>query len=166
MCATTECKMSLMIAYSNDLECAICYKPITKTFINCSEPCKKVFHVSCMEQMMDQTEEQANEMGQNAEHKCCYCRRDFDINEYYLQLLARRLMTLKAGGYHVYDALEEVRKQMKENDGKDIEYDIYEIRDVSYQKKPKQSNRAVFEKKTASHQPRIRVKQNIGGRRR
>jgi hypothetical protein len=46
-----------------------------------------------------------------------------------------------------------------------MEYAIYEFRDDTFVKKPKQSNRAAFTKKKITT-PRIRVKQNIGGRRR
>jgi hypothetical protein len=156
-----------MLAHSNDLECAICYTPIVKTFFMCSAPCGKVFHVSCMEQTIEQTEEVASEMDQEPEHKCCYCRRTFNIKMYSLQLLGRYFINLKAGGYNVEAALDAIRTQLKNGEEEEfIVYNIYEMCDLSYMKKPKQSKRAVFQKKTVKYQPRIRIKQNIGGRRR
>ena len=163
---STESNPVLMTIRSNtcaDLECSICYKPITKTFFQCSAPCNKIFHVNCMQQMMEQAEETAWEEDEEAEHKCCYCRRSIDVNKYCLHLLARRLVTLHAGGYEVRDAMKMVKKQMMDEDPEDIEYSIYELHETHYIKKPKQPKRTEYKKKMPK---RITIKQNIGGRRR
>jgi hypothetical protein len=122
-----------------------------------------------MEKTMEQTEEAAYDADEEAHHRCCYCRRDINVNKYELQLFARHLLTLRANGHDVHDALKKIETQMKTGVYDDeIVYEIFEIRDVIYhQKKPKQSKRAEYQKKTLKpKQPRIRVKQNIGGRRR
>ncbi len=48
---------------STELECFICYKKINKRYFQCGSPCSKVFHTGCIEKMMEQTEESANETG-------------------------------------------------------------------------------------------------------
>jgi hypothetical protein len=160
---------------SIDFECAICYKSISKTFFQCNEPCNKLFHTHCVEQMMEQAEEAAYEEDKDAHHRCCYCRRDTDMNNYFLQLLARRLLTMRTGGYDVSEALNQVVDQIQdginenEDGSSDDSYNIYEIRDIAHMKKPKQSKRTAFKKNNAARQmskPRISVKRNIGGRRR
>jgi hypothetical protein len=155
-------------ATTPELECAICYKAITKMFFECSKPCQKVFHPSCMEKSMNQTEEVAYEMDDVADHKCCYCRRAIDANRYFLQLFARHLITLRAGGYEVTDALAQVRYDFRHiSDGEQDnngEYEIYVIQNINYSIKSIQPN--YFRKKTKQHKPRIITKQNIGGRRR
>ena len=153
----------------SDLECSICCKAIQKTFFQCGAPCNKIFHVSCMEQMIERTIDAAWEEDKEPEHKCCYCRREIDINQYMLQLTVRQLTTLKAGGcYYVGAALTQLKYQMANGDAdEDIEYEIFEIRPNYYEKKPKQAKKTAYAKKTATtKQPRMRVKQNIGGRRR
>ena len=158
-----------------EFECAICYKSISKTFFQCNEPCNKLFHTHCVEQMMEQAEEAAYDEDKDAHHRCCYCRRDTDMTNYFLQLLARRLITLRKGGYIVHDALKQVASQIQnginenEDGTSDDSYKIYETLDVSHVKKPKQSKRTAFKKNSAVRQmskPRISVKRNIGGRRR
>jgi hypothetical protein len=167
----TASNMKLMIAHSNDLECAICYKHINKYLFVCSAPCSKVFHTTCMEKVLEQTEEAAYEMGTDIEHKCCYCRRSIDIVLYQLQNHLRGLIGLRSrGNVDVSDAVKHALKQIQNREqGEpfefDIQYTIYEFYDDAFIKKPKQFNRATFSKKKVST-PRIRVKQNIGGRRR
>ena len=166
---STESNPILMTINSNtcvDLECSICYKPITKTFFQCSAPCNKIIHVSCMEQMMEQAEEAAWQEDKEVEHKCCYCRREINIEKYCLQLVARRLVTLHKGGYEVKDAMKMIKKQMLDEElEEDIEYNIYELHDTHFIKKPKQSKRVDY-KKAQQKPKRITIKQNIGGRRR
>lgn len=147
-----------------EMECSICYKPINKYYAECSAPCNKRFHTTCMEKMVQQTEIAAYEEEQEAEHKCCYCRRSFDINKYGLLDVARQLMCLQRGGYHVNEALRQIKKQLQngENDDDDEAYSVYYVERVHYQKKPKQTKRMPFQKRITK-QPRI--KQNIGGRR-
>ena len=60
--AKNQSKMDLFTIDDNtpaDLECSVCCKSIQKIFFQCGAPCNKVFHVSCMEQMIDRTEEAA-----------------------------------------------------------------------------------------------------------
>ncbi len=157
-----------------DLECAICYKKINRTYFVCSSPCNKVFHTACMDKMMEQTEEAAYEANAEAVHKCCYCRRTIGLRNYRIQLFVRHLSVLRNMGYYdVSDALRKLKTAYDfvyvpgKNDKpeEDESYEIYEIRDNNYIKKPKEAKRAIF-KKTIQKQPRIHIKQNIGGRRR
>ncbi len=150
-----------------ELECSICYTPIKKYFAQCSAPCNKVFHTNCMEKMVEQTEENAYEEDKEAEHKCCYCRRCIDISRYGLLDVARQLLCLKRGGYYVSQALRQVKQQLQngENDDDDEAYNVYYMERIHYQKKPKQAKRMPFQKRITK-QPRIHIKQNIGGRRR
>ena len=136
-------------------------------FFQCGAPCNKVFHVSCMEQMIERTEEAAWEEDKEAEHKCCYCRRQIDTDLYQLQLFVRHLSTLRASGcYDVSRAFKQVSDQLTKGEmDEDIEYEIFEIRRIYYEKKPKHAKKADA-KKPVHHAPRMRIKQNIGGRRR
>jgi hypothetical protein len=120
-----------------------------------------------MEQMMEQAEEAAWQEDKEVEHKCCYCRREINVEKYCLQLVARRLVTLHKGGYEVKDAMKMIKKQMldEELEEEDIEYNIYELHDTHFIKKPKQSKRVDY-KKAQQKPKRITIKQNIGGRRR
>jgi hypothetical protein len=166
----TDSNMTLFIKTGcKEVECSICYKPVGKLFFACSAPCNKVFHTSCMEKAMEQTEEAAYDEDEEAQHRCCYCRRNISVDSYQLQLLARHLLTLRSQGHDVRDALKKVETQLKTGIyDEEFSYEIFEVRDVDYyQKKPKQSKRAEYQKKTLQKkEPRIRVKQNIGGRRR
>jgi hypothetical protein len=162
--------MTLKAIKSNtcvDLECSICYKRINKTFFECGAPCGKVFHTGCLEQTMVQTEEDANENNREADYKCCYCRRDINLNSYKLQHLAREMMTLPPALYDVSDALQRVVFLMKNNENPDEDecFTYYELYDKNYYKKPKQPKREIL-KNPIQAQSRIRIKQNIGGRRR
>ena len=146
------------------MECSICYKPVQKAFAQCSAPCNKVFHTACIEKIIEQTEENAYNEDKEAEHKCCYCRRSIDVNRYALQDVVRRLMCLKRGGYYVNEALQQVKKELLNNDyEEDGPYNIYFNERIYYEKKPKQTKRMAQKKITK--QPRIHIKQNIGGRR-
>jgi hypothetical protein len=148
-----------------ELECSICYKPIQKAYVRCSAPCKKIFHTSCMDKIIEQTEAAAYEEEREAEHKCCYCRRCIDVNHYALQEVARQLMCLRRGGYDISEAMQKVKKELYFNeDDEDDAFGYYYPLVTSYQKKPKQAKRSAPKKFTK--QPRIHLKQNIGGRRR
>jgi hypothetical protein len=153
-----------------DLECSVCFKGIQKTFFRCGAPCNKIFHVDCMEQMIERTAESAWEEEKEPEHKCCYCRRQINIASYILQRFVRHLATLKASGcYDVAFALEQIKEHMANGDiDADFEYQIYEIHRHFRQKTPKQTKRAAtyMKNKPAIKQSRMRINQNIGGRRR
>ena len=154
-----------------NLECSVCYKKINRTYFVCGAPCTKVFHTACVEKMLEQTEAAAYAAGAEAEHKCCYCRRAINLRNYILHLFALRLILLRNSGYYdVTDALYKVKLMIgsytgKEKPDEDMSYEIYELRDTSYFKKPKQPN---LNKKNSfvRTQPRVHIKQNIGGRRR
>ena len=149
-----------------DLECSICYKAIGKVFTSCADPCNKVFHNSCLERLMEQTEEAAYDEDREAEHKCCYCRRTIDMHYYNLLRVERHLRTMSRNCYSVSDALQTIHFEMYKRDGPDdnIMYEIYEVRDMYYKKKPKQAKRVQAMKQTRA--PRVHIRQNIGGRRR
>lgn len=130
--------------------------------------------MGCMDKIMDQTEEAAYEANEEAVHKCCYCRRIIGLRNYRIQIVARHLTVLRNMGYYdVTDALRKIKilysyqSIVGENDypKEDESYDIYELRDNTYIKKPKQAKQALFKKKIQK-QPRVHIKQNIGGRRR
>ncbi len=163
-----QSNMELFMIHKNtymELECGICYKSVQKAYAKCSAPCNKVFHLSCMEKILDQTEEAAYEEDVEAEHKCCYCRRCIDTKHYGLQHSALILLQLKNGGYNVREAIEKVKIDIIFNDAEsDYVYNYYYMKPMSYQKKPKQAKRSAPKKITK--QPRIHIKQNIGGRRR
>ena len=152
------------------LECSICYKGINnKAYFACSAPCKKLFHVECIEKMITLTEENAYDEDEEdeVEHKCPYCRRSIDRDKYFLQIFARHLLSLSAGGYDVHEALVKVHEQFK--DGMidvDMDYTMYILRDVRRFKKPKQPKRAAFKIQRKGTTQRITMKTNLGGRRR
>ena len=173
---------------THDLECSVCCKSINATFFQCSNPCNKVFHVNCIEQMIEQTRESAYEMDTKAHHRCCYCRRDIDINKVRLNLFARFLQTLYSGySYDVCNALKHVQHKLQKKDKpfdasttesedmsdddyeSDELYDIYQLISIRRIEKPKQSKNAEF-KNIANGNNKFRkhivIKQNIGGRRR
>ena len=147
------------------LECDICYKKINKTYFRCGSPCSKVFHTGCIEKMMEQIEESANETDDEPNYRCCYCRRDIEINNYLLQLFAQKLIAIHGETHDIREALKNVEYKMSRNeyleDGESLT--IYELIDTSYIKKPKQPKRQIL-KKRVCNPPKIRIKQNIGGR--
>jgi hypothetical protein len=124
-----------------------------------------------MEKMLDQVSESAYDADEEPLYKCCYCRRAIIVDNYFLQLLARRLKTLSSCGYEVSNALANVKFHLDHGlheeriQEESMSFEIYEIHDVYYVKKPKQGKRTAFKQRMQSKQ-RINVKQNIGGRRR
>jgi hypothetical protein len=149
----------------HDTECAICYKRITNKVFICSEPCGKTFHPACMEKMIDQIEENAWQEGDDedkqTEYRCCYCRREFDIQNHDIEIFMRHLLGLKAGGYDVSEAIIQAHNNVNalggEVDDSTFEYNIYIPFDKTYIKKPKQAKRAAFKKtKQTFKQPRVR----------
>ena len=153
-----------------NLECSVCYKKINRTYFICSSPCNKVFHMDCMYKMMDRTEEAAYEANEYPQHKCCYCRRSINMRNYLLKNYADTLLISRNTGY--YDVSNPMYKVVQYKScvfmGKpeeDISYENYELIDTTRIKKPKQAN--LKKKQTfVRKQPRVHVKQNIGGRRR
>ena len=168
-------KSNLMLIHSKikkvGLECDICYKRINKTYFRCGSPCSKAFHTGCIEKMMEQTEESANETDDEPNYRCCYCRRDIEINNYLLQHFSQKLIAMHGETHDIREALKKNVYMMMMGEYK---YDyledgesltIYELIDTSYIKKPKQPKRQIL-KKRVCNPPKIRIKQNIGGRRR
>jgi hypothetical protein len=150
-----------------DIECAICYKRIynqkNKVFV-CSDPCNKVFHPSCMERMIEQIDESAYQADEDAHYRCCYCRRDFDINYYNLELFMRELLGLKAsGGYYVDDVIKQATKHyltlpddIAEEQPEPFSYEIVTLISLAHIKKPKQSKNALFKlQKNRQHNNRL-----------
>ena len=130
----------------NDTECAICYKRIYNNVFICTEPCGKTFHPGCMEKMIDQIEENTEE-DKVFEYRCCYCRREFDIQNHDIEIFMRHLLGLKAGGYDVNEAIIQAHKNIDtlcDDNDTVFDYVIYSSLDMKYVKKPKQAKRAVF----------------------
>lgn len=128
----------------NDTECAICYKRIYNKVFICTEPCGKTFHPGCMEKMIDQIEENADE-DKRIEYRCCYCRREFDIQNHDIEIFMRHLLGLKAGGYDVNEAIIQAHKNIEtlcDDNDTVFDYVIYSSLDMKYVKKPKQAKRA------------------------
>jgi len=149
------------------LECEICYKKINKTYFQCGPPCSKVFHTGCIEKMMEQVEDNAYELDEEPNYKCCYCRRDIEINNYLLQLFAQKLIAMHGETHDIRDAIKHVEFKMGRNEllEEDESLEIYELIDISYIKKPKQPKRQILKKRVCMPR-KIIIKQNIGGRRR
>jgi hypothetical protein len=169
--AKKNSNMTLMAPIKNskcmELDCSICYKKINKNYFVCGAPCRKVFHPGCIEKMLKQSEESAYEADEEPMFRCCYCRRDIDLDNYDLQLFAQHLIALNNYSYDVHDALKRVVFLLKNNEKPDDDeaFEYYELRDNTYVKKPKQPKREIL-KKRVSNPRQFRIKQNIGGRRR
>ena len=132
---------------THDLECSVCCKSINATFFQCSNPCNKVFHVNCIEQMIEQTRESAYEMDTKAHHRCCYCRREMDMKNHSLEVFMNQLLELKKQGYYVDDAIKQAIYNSTLEPGSEdfmdtFEYAIY-VPIVSF-KTPKQSNKSAY----------------------
>jgi len=135
-----------------EIECAICYQRIhvqkSKLFV-CAEPCNKVFHSSCLARMIDQLEDSADQEEADPHYRCCYCRREFDINYYCLNLVLRELMVFKANGYCVADAVEQAKQDylaLVDAPEKPLENYYYHIETIissARLKKPKQSKHSM-----------------------
>ena len=150
-----------------EMDCDICYKKINKKFFQCGAPCGKVFHTGCVEKMLEQIEESALDADEEPNFRCCYCRRGIDIDNYTLQLFGQHLVELHGSSHDVSDAIRRVEYLIKNNEklDEDESFEYYEMHDISHVKKPKQPKREILKKHV--RMPRqIRIKQNIGGRRR
>ena len=163
-----SCILLMINNHCTELECAVCYKDVNnKSYIKCNAPCNKIFHRSCMERIMEQTEDNAYEEDEDAEHKCPYCRRGIDMDNYALQTFARHLLAKRVGGFDVSEAIQMINEQFQSGDiDPEMDYAIYERLDISHQKTPKQPKRTAFKKIAAQQPRRITIKTNIGGRRR
>jgi hypothetical protein len=169
--AKKNSNMLLMTTIKNapcvEMDCDICYKKINKKFFQCGAPCGKVFHTGCVEKMLEQIEESAFDADEEPNFRCCYCRRDIDIDNYTLQLFGQHLVEMHGCSHDVSDAIRRVEYLIKNNEklDEDESFEYYEMRDITHVKKPKQPNREILKKHV--RMPRqIRIKQNIGGRRR
>lgn len=133
-------------------ECAICYKRINKDVFICSEPCNKIFHPNCIERMMDET-------AYGNLHRCCYCRREIQMDSYLKEMYINALMKMKAGGYCIDEAL-----QMIELNGvnQDEGYAIYLLMSPEYVKKPKQTKKIKQPKHNVKIQRKNVMYQRVG----
>ena len=132
-------------------ECAICYKRIQKDVFICSEPCNKLFHPSCLERMMDETELTAYQYQKDTLHRCCYCRREIQMETYLKEVYVNALMKMKAGGYNVDEALQLIEMNgINEDEG----YAIYLLTPTEHIKKPKQAKKT----KSPKHYVKIQRK--------
>ena len=137
------------------VECAICYKRIQKDVFICSEPCNKLFHPGCIERMMDET-------AYGNLHRCCYCRREIQMDSYMKEVYINALMKMKAGGYCVNEAL-----QMIELNGvnQDEGYAIYLLMPMEYVKKPKQAKKIKLPKHFLKIQRKNVMHHSVGRKR-
>jgi hypothetical protein len=137
-------------------ECAICYKNINKKVFVCAKPCSKTFHSACLESMIDHLEQNADSDNDddNVCYQCCYCRREFDINQYELELFLHKLMHFQTHGYNINSAVDKaiLNAATYEDDyNTEYQYDIYLPVDSSYVKIPKKSKRGEFKKTKRSN---------------
>ena len=134
------------------IECAICYKRINTNVFICTEPCNKMFHPSCLEKVIEQTEEtfETDDENEEPKHSCCYCRREYDMENYYTEVYLRELKNLRASGYYIGDAVSKLKEDGILTDG---EYEIYMLHNTDDDIKPK--NQKIKRSKIAS--PHIRV---------
>ena len=160
-----------------NLDCTICYKKIYRNYFVCNAPCSKAFHVGCMEKMMNHAVLAACEANQlPPKYKCCYCRRSIDRANHLWQLDLRYVLTLANTGCFTLDqAWVKLNLLLKTDDSilykesicvEDVmAVNVYYAGNTTRFKKPKQ---AILKKRHtfAQKQPRIHIKQNIGGRRR
>jgi hypothetical protein len=129
-----------------------------------------------MEKMLNHAFIDAREAGQLPQYKCCYCRRSIDRVNYFWQLDIRYVLTLANTGCFTLDQawlklhlLLETDESILYKESICVEdvmpVNVYYAGNTTRIKKPKQAN--LKKKHTfARKQPRIHVKQNIGGRRR
>ena len=135
-------------------ECGICYKNINKKVFVCAKPCNKTFHLACLESMIDHLEDNADTADNDDEdddvcYQFCYCRREFDINQYELELFIQKLLHCKTQGYYIDDAVETATLNAinyADDYNTEFQYDIYKPVDSSRVKMPKQPKRGEFKK--------------------
>lgn len=112
------------------IECNICYKSINKVAFVCTEPCNKVFHLDCIERMLNEIKLSARQAYQVPIYRCCYCRRHLNLLQYSVEKFIHNLHQLKKEGYIVKNAIKQVIRnteliEMGLLDAKDTFY--YEI---------------------------------------
>ena len=134
------------------IECAICYKRINTNVFICSEPCNKMFHPSCLQKVLQQTEDtfESDDENEEPKHSCCYCRREYDMENYYMEVYLRELKGLQAGGYYVMNAINKLKEDGVVTNGA---YEIHLLHDTEDDIKPK--NQKIKRSKIAG--PHIRV---------
>lgn len=134
------------------IECAICYKRINTNVFICTEPCNKMFHPSCLQKVLEQTEEtfEPNDENEEPKHSCCYCRREYDMENYYMEVYLRELKGLQAGGYYVMNAINKLKEDGVVTNGA---YEIHLLHDTEDDIKPK--NQKIKRSKIAG--PHIRL---------
>ncbi len=136
---------------SEDPECDICYKRISNKVFVCAEPCSKTFHMACLESMINHLEDNSIDEGKEiASYRCCYCRREFDINQYELSIFVQKLLHFKSHGYHIGNAIQSATLNAityEDDYNTEYSYDVYLPVDSSFIKTPKQSKRATFKQK-------------------
>lgn len=140
---------------SEDPECDICYERISNKVFVCAEPCNKTFHLACLESMINHLEDNAANEGKEIDcYRCCYCRREFDINQYGLSIFVQKLLLFKSYGYHIGNAVETATLNAifyEDDYNTECSYDVYLPVDSSFIKTPKQSKRAAFKKTKSRH---------------
>jgi hypothetical protein len=145
-------------------ECGICYERITsKTKVVCAEPCNKVFHSFCLDKMIDQIENN-NEDLRDSDFRCCYCRREFDIHQYDLDILIEELKNMKKLGYHIGDSIQLAtinsflwRNTHEDDEDAVIYYNIYK---PTHRRIHKQFERAHFKHKQRFPKNNIMMRQH------
>jgi hypothetical protein len=153
------------------LECNICYKRIHNKMFVCSHPCNKIFHQECIEKMIERIDNvSSNTIEDESEiiYKCCYCCREFDINNYTFELFIYELSKYRSRGYVVSDAMTQAAFDTliatDYNEQRLYNYNIYTLMDVSYIKTPKQSKRAEYNPRR-TWKPTVSVKRMHKSRR-
>jgi len=181
MSHSTEINLIFNKSHQKRPECSICYQPINKMAISCSNPCNKVFHSSCLEKIFEQEQEtQAEEVDDTkrfySTHRCCYCRRYINIRSYTLKKFAHELIALKnsrcfyideAFQQVIYNLNIELKYTQKTRDDfwdKETLYEIYELVCTTRIKIPKQSKHAEYKRTRIPRQNLIIHRNNHGKR--
>jgi hypothetical protein len=145
----------------DSLECGICYKHISNKMFICSEPCNKVFHLECLDKMIDRIEDIVDDVSKKPDYRCCYCRRSFDINNYDLTLFTQELLYLKNIGYKINDVLIQASFNSvihgDETNYTEYEYELFTPINISHIKSPKKSKRSEFKREKKSFKKKILI---------
>jgi len=166
LCYTKPLRNCPVYSMTN-FECSICYKLIQKKMFVCSKPCKKVFHPGCLEKHFQQTlDSAAEEDNYNPIYKCCYCRRKTNINVYFMEMFVDSMISLQNSRcYFTQDVIDDMRHRIKYNPDEEYndDYEIYQLHNIQFYKKPKQSKRAEIgnKLKKQNKMPRVAVKQRM-----
>jgi hypothetical protein len=147
-----------------NLECSICYKRIYKRAFICSEPCNNVFHTTCMEKMIYQ--ECAMMTGIRVPNRCCYCRRNINMNNYNLELYSNKLLMYKNLGYDISSAVKTITERFGPESG-EVNNDEHWLLYIGLPRPAvfQEYKYANFKVKNTTKRPIIiNVKKNRGGR--